>query len=986
MIRFGPYELEPTQGLRRDGHEIRLTPRSLAVLWHLAARAGRVVSKDDLFESVWADVAVTDSALATCIQEIRHALDDDARQPRYIETIHRRGYRFVASTQVDGGWELPAPPTPAQQAAPLLGRDREVAAVVAAFDAACRGTRQVCFISGEPGIGKTAVFEASLAAIAAGGHRGDSPRPASAVTRAQCIERYGSGEPYQPLLDALMRLCRQPGGASVLEILERFAPMWLAQLPGLLPARQFGALQRTVAGASPDRMLRELTYAVEAIAERQPLVIGIEDVHWSDPSTLDWIATVAPRTEPARLLIVATTRPERSERDTSSLPDALNTVWDTLRAKHLAIDVPLAGLDGDAAVGFVAARLPSEDGAEQSQRLDRLARRIWAHTAGNPLFMTAVLDQLVERRVVTAAGRHWRYAGDVDVLDLGVPETIRPIIDRQIERLTPLGRSLLETASVMDDRFSVSVVADATGADGADAEEALGSSASRRFVRAAVAVSDAKDGSAAYSFVHALYRGALYDSLPPARRRELHRRVGESLEGHAGDRAHEIAAQLALHFELGRDLPRAVAYLQVAGDAARRRSAYREALAHYERARSLLARLPGSAARDEAELNLLMGIGASTMATSGFGAPEVEAAYAAARSLSQRIGDTPRVFPALWGQWLFYWGRGTFSTAEELAAELRTRAIGANDAIWLQALHASWATTCALGRFAQTTADAAEGVRIYDAARHAEMASMYGSHDPGVCAHIFAARALALIGRVDEAVRHSDQGLALARSLSHPFSMALSLTFRAVVDLSCRDPAGAAANAAMGRGLADEQGFKLLQAWCTAIGGWAAAQLGDFRGVDDIERAVAAARTSGSDAFVPFLLGLLAEGYLNAGRSDQGMTAVDDALTVARRTGERFHASELHRLRGDLLLAAGGDPREAVREHRTAVDVAAEQGAALLRLRAAVRLARGPSAGTDDGTRELLREARRAVPGAPGVPDLEEADELLASDVFAEGR
>ena len=119
MIRFEPYELEPTQGLRRDGHEIRLTPRSLAVLWHLAARAGRVVLKDDLFESVWADVAVTDSALATCIQEIRHALDDDARQPRYIETIHRRGYRFVASTQVDGGWELPVPPTPVQQAAPV---------------------------------------------------------------------------------------------------------------------------------------------------------------------------------------------------------------------------------------------------------------------------------------------------------------------------------------------------------------------------------------------------------------------------------------------------------------------------------------------------------------------------------------------------------------------------------------------------------------------------------------------------------------------------------------------------------------------------------------------------------------------------------------------------------------------------------------------------------------------------------------------------
>ena len=159
VIRFGPYELDATQGFSRDGAEVRLTPKSLAVLWLLADRAGRVVSKDDLFETVWADTAVTDSALATCIQEIRHALDDDPRQPRFVETIHRRGYRFVAPTSGRPERRLHVPSRcPLMQTGPLIGRDREVGAVLRVPDAARGGTRQIRLISGEPGVGKTAVL------------------------------------------------------------------------------------------------------------------------------------------------------------------------------------------------------------------------------------------------------------------------------------------------------------------------------------------------------------------------------------------------------------------------------------------------------------------------------------------------------------------------------------------------------------------------------------------------------------------------------------------------------------------------------------------------------------------------------------------------------------------------------------------------------------------------------------------------------------
>ena len=258
MFRFGGYELDATQGLSRAGKEVRLTPKSLAVLWLLAERAGRVVTKDDLFEIVWADTAVTDSALATCIQEIRHALEDDARTPRFIETIHRRGYRFVARTSRTRAEERPAPVAMFRRQLHLIGRDTEVRAVLDAFDARGRGR------------GRSASSWGARASARApsSGECSRHGASGSCVTWAQCVEQYGSGEPYQPLLDALMRLCRQPGRRPHRSMLERFAPMWLAQLPGLLRAPTARGAAAHLAGASRDRMLRELTNVVEAISGR----------------------------------------------------------------------------------------------------------------------------------------------------------------------------------------------------------------------------------------------------------------------------------------------------------------------------------------------------------------------------------------------------------------------------------------------------------------------------------------------------------------------------------------------------------------------------------------------------------------------------------------------------------------------------------------------------------------------------------------------
>jgi DNA-binding winged helix-turn-helix (wHTH) protein len=965
VIEFGPYELDRSQGLTRDGAEVRLTPKSLAVLWMLAERAGRIVTKDELFDTIWADTAVTDSALTSCIQEIRRALDDDPRRPLFVETLHRRGYRFVAPTA--RGETDPAPDALPRHDGPLIGREAEVGAVLRALAAARGGVRQVCLISGEPGVGKSAVLWTSLAEMAKAADL--------AVTWGHCVERYGSGEPFQPLLDGLMRLCHSARGERVVEVLERHAPMWLVQLPGVLPPRELAALLPLVAGASRDRMLRELTSAVELLAAREVLVVAIEDLQWSDRSTLDWIATFASRTERARVLLVATIRPP----DPGDADVPVTSLRHTLRAKRLASEVALAGLDGPAAAAYVATRFPPAPG--RTPVLARLGHMVRDETGGNPLFMAAVLDQLVEHRLVTQAADGWDVTDDVASVDLGVPDTIRPVIDRQVRRLPSTERDLLEIASVVDNRFPVAVVAGIAGLDTRDVVAVLATSDGRRFVRESGRV-DWPDGSSSpeLAFVHALYRGALYDAMPPRRRAGLHVRVGELLEAAHGARAGDLAAELAAHFEMGGEPDRAIHYLGLAAENARRRSAFREARSHYEHALSLLEQRPAGRARDERELDLLMGLGAANMATSGFGAPEVEAAYAAARALSHRIGDAPRLFEALWGQWLFYWGRGALSPAEELAAELRVRARDGDDGRRLQALHASWATSFSLGAFADAVDQAATGTAIYDRARHASMGPAYGSHDAGVCALMFSARSLAFLGETAEAVRRGDDAVELASALRHPFSTALSLTFRSAVDQTCNHADGAAGYARDGRQLATDQGFGLLLAWCTTIGGWADVILGNDDGLAEIGTGIASARRSGSVQFLPYLLGLHADACVRATRIEAGMAAAEEGLALIGRSGERFYESDLHRVRGELLLMAGSRDAEAGLALRAALAVARSLGAPLPALRAAVVLARssdrleGDPASFDD----LLRTARAAMPEGGPVSVLDEADELLS--------
>jgi DNA-binding winged helix-turn-helix (wHTH) protein/predicted ATPase len=967
LIRFGRFCLDPSQGLTRGSHAVHLTPKALAILSLLAQRAGLVVSKRELFEQVWPDTAVSDAALTSCIQELRHALGDDPRQPRFLETVHRRGFRFVARTVIGEEAALDRAAIEIARSDQLLvGRDVVLEEMGAALQAAIAGNRQVVFVSGDPGIGKSAVIDTFLAGLAS--------RSTVLVAGAACVEHFGVVEAYRPLLETLTRLCKQPNGIRIVATLAQFAPTWLAQLPAVQSPAQFAVLQRRTAGTTRERMLRELTDAVEAMTVDMPAVLWLEDLHWADPSTIDWIAAFARRRESARVLLIGSFR--RSE---GSGSDVVREVVDALQVKTLCREIALTGLHPSAFATYVVSRYPPA--ADALASLDGLAAQVRAHTDGNPLFAGHVLADLVTSGALVKEDDGWAPRGDLDQLTLGVPDNVRRVIERQFDRLNADALEILEAAAIVGLEGSAAAVAAGADRGIGEVEAALVSMARQTHFIADAGTEAWPDGTVAarFRFRHSLYRDVLDSRLSVTQRATLHLRVGLRLEAGYGDSASEVSARLAVHFEEGRDVRRAVLHLQQAARTAVRRSALQEAGRSFGRALSLLVTLPDSKERQELEVALRIGMGGVLMAARGFGAVEVEPMYLRARELCRELGDTPQLFPALWGLWLFDWGRGSPGMAHSLAEDLLALARKQEDpAVMLQAYHAMWATSFSIGELQAAHDYAAAGSALYVQDSHFSQVTSYGNHDAAVCARMFAARALALLGHADTAVRTAEEGVALARRLGHPFSLALALVLGAGVHQFLRDAAAAARYASEANVLCSDQGFPLLLAWNTSVAGWAELEHGSPRGAAMIDEGIDRTRRTGSDQFLTHMLGLAADAHLRAGCVERGLSVVEEALALADRTGERFYEGELHRLSGELQLRRRPQQSEdAAAAFARAMHITRRQGARLLTLRASVSLARlRHSQHRFDEVRSVLEEAVAEVAADAKLRDLREASQL----------
>jgi len=549
---------------------VPLTPKAFTVLRRLVEDGGHVVTKAELLRAGWAKTHVHDGVLKVIILEIRRALGDDPAAPRFIETVPRQGYRFVAA-------RTRAPRSAAPEApGVLVGRDDVLAQLEQRFARARSGERQLVFLSGEAGIGKTTVLQAFLARLPAD--------PDVLIATGACLEHYGVAEAYLPVLEALGRLLREPGAERARRLVETHAPSWLIQLPWLERAGDREALRRELFGVTKERMLREMAEALEILTATTPLVLVLEDLHWSDYSTLDLLAMIARRQEPARLLVLCSYR--SVEVIVTGHP--LRALIQEMRVRRLCEDVPVAFLHEEDAAAYLARRFPD------NRFPSGLARAVHRRTDGNPLFMVRVVDELVTLGVLAEEQGHWRLAKPLTDIADAMPESLRQLIEKQVDRLEPEAQRLLEVASVLGNEFtaaSVAVGLDAELPAVEDRCEALARqgqllAASRLFVR--------PDGTkvARYHFTHSLYPQALVERVTPGRRLRLHQRLAEWLERTWGENAAAIAGPLALHFEEAGDYVRAIGHLRRAADLDVRRWAYQEAIARLRRAIALAGNLP----------------------------------------------------------------------------------------------------------------------------------------------------------------------------------------------------------------------------------------------------------------------------------------------------------------------------------------------------------------------------------------------------------
>jgi DNA-binding winged helix-turn-helix (wHTH) protein/tetratricopeptide (TPR) repeat protein len=597
MKEFPPFRMDTVNQCiwRRNesGNDDRilLRPTAFAILRYLVDHAGRLVTPEEILDAVWHDTYVQPDVLKRHVFDIRNQLGDDPKVPRYIGTLPRRGYQFIADVRDAASTEPAAADTPAQTK--LVGQDRALGELRSYLGRALGGRRQIVFVTGEPGIGKTTlVDEFQLQACR---QQAGASTPIR-IARGQCVEGYGGKEAYYPMLQALGDLCRGPGGDPVVQALAAHAPTWLVQFPSLVKRHQRETLRREILGATRERMLREIGDALETIASETTLLLILEDLQWVDHSTIDLISALARGREPAKLLFVATYRP--SEVSLSEHP--LKRVKEDLLVHRLCHELPMQPLGEKEIAAYLAFDAP---GAQLPQGLAALFHR---HSEGNPLFLVAALEHLMQRRFLSLDHGIWKLNVAIEEIDIEAPESLRQMIDIQLERLSGEERRALEVASVSGVLFSTGVSAGAADMD-AEAFEHLCGELSRRHQIVRLAPSEEFQDPAAgerYGFVHALYREVLYQRQSPGRRAKLHLDIAGRLEWLYAERLSEAAPELAHHFEQGGDWPRAIQYLRVEAGTAQRRLAPRQAVALLEHAFDLAINLP-EAERATSEIGIL---------------------------------------------------------------------------------------------------------------------------------------------------------------------------------------------------------------------------------------------------------------------------------------------------------------------------------------------------------------------------------------------
>ncbi len=961
--RFSRFELQPRERrLLRGGTPVPLPGKAFDLLVCLVEQAPRLMKKEELFARVWPDAVVEESNLNYTVSIVRRALADGS-DDRWIETVPRQGYRFVADVARTGAIDAVAPPPADRERprGPLVQRDPEIGTLVAALAGARGGRREVVFITGEAGIGKTSLVERFL---------GDVRRNGDAlVARGQCIEHHGEAEAYMPVLEALGRLGREPSGDALVRTLDRFAPTWLVQMPGLVSREQLAALQERLHGQTRERMLREIEDALVFATAATPLVLVLEDLHWSDLSTIDLLARIARGLDPARLLVIGTYR----SADALAAAHPLHAMVQELQLRGACRHLPLTPLSRSSVSAYLSERFGNAVPAA-------VADLIHKRTEGSPLFIAAVVESWCARGILVEQDGAWSWQAEAEEQALEPPESLRAFLEEQIRHLPREHRDVLEAAAVVGPGFSPAVVA-AVLECGVDDVEAACAYLTRigRFLRYAGAV-EYPDGTVSdrYEFVHAFYVEVLDSLLAAGRRVRLHQQTAAALEALHGERSGGIAARLATHFVEARDARKAVHYLQLAAAQCLARSAPREAIAHLEEAVRMLPRIPDLGERREYELLVQSMLATALTATRGFSDAAAEAAYRRAYELARGM-DTPRLFPIAFGLATMLELRGEYRESQTIMEE-HLPAQQASGGYATEAHDLLACSTYHQGVFHRALQHALKGLADHREERHSLLTGCFGE-DPGVGCCTWAALSLWFLGHADQALDYARRAVALSEAPGHLYSLANARAQLACLHHLRREPPEVERWAALTIALGQEQGFAHRVAIGQVLRGWARGAQGDVAGgLVELECGLEGVTRIGMELDRPYYLAMQAEILAAAGDAERALLAIDEAQRQAAASRSFFYEAELWRLRGVLIASDASRVQEADDCFARAAEIAARQQACILLLRA--ELARARHATTPERAAEranVVASLYASFAEGLDTPDLTEAAQFTAA-------
>jgi class 3 adenylate cyclase/predicted ATPase len=869
----------------------------------------------------------------------------------------------------------------------FVGRQRELEQLQHVLEQAKAGHGQIVGVMGEPGLGKSRLFhEFKLTA-----HSGALVLEASSVS-------YGKASPYLPVIELLksyfqvqpqdderQRKAKVMGQVLTLDrsledtLPYLFALLGIEEQPSPLQQMDPQIRRRHTFEALKKLFLRE--------SLNQPLILIFEDLHWIDGETQGFLDVLSESVASAKLLLLVNYRPEYRHE------------WEQ---KTYYTQVRLAPLGQAEAEEFLDVLLGETVGAHPGsapQSPDTVAGRAPLHalkqlildkTEGTPFFMEEVVQELREQGVLSDGRAHDRAPLPTA---LHIPTTVQGVLAARIDRLAPDEKGLLQQLAVIGREFPLSLLRHVITHPEEELYRLLAVLQHKEFLYEQPAFPEVE-----YSFKHALTQEVAYGSVLHEHRKAIHERTAQAIETLYHATLEEHYGELAHHYSRSGKTEKAIEYLHLAGQQAVQRSANEEAITHLTTALELLKTLPDTRERTQHELLLQVTLGVPLRTTRGVSSPEVQATYTRARELCQQVGETRQLFPVLSGLQRVHQQRGELLVARELGEQLLGLAQQEHDPILL--MEAYWVlglTLFHLGELGTAQAHLEQGMTLYDVQDH-RIPVFLANIEAGVVGLSFAARILCHLGYPDQALQKSEAARTLAQERSHPFSLAGARVLAALLHQLRRDIALTQEWAEAGITLAREHGFPVWLELGTVVRGWALAEQGQGEeGVSQIRHGLATCQAIGVGLFKSYHLALLAEVYGKAGRADEGLAALDEALTVIDTSGERFYEAELYRLKGELTLAQSSvqslassvqNPHSAFRipqseaeaEHcfLKALEIARRQQAKSLELRAVMSLSRlWQQQGKKDEAHRMLADIYSWFTEGFDTQDLKDAKALL---------